>query len=477
MYWLLIFIVIICFHVSTSTLTSNSSAGRVKYLPGFQGPLPFYLETGYVGVGENEDVQLFYYFIQSESDPDNDPVMLWLSGGPGCSSISGLLFEIGPIEFGDEHYNGSLPTLVSRPNSWTKMASIIFLDLPVGTGFSYARTARASYSTDNQLCDHAYEFMRKWFESHPEFVSNPFYLGGDSYAGLPVTMITSLISDGNEVGNKPYINLKGYVLGNPLTFPEEDNYAIRFANGMGLISDELYKSLFHTCHGEYRLEYINTSNIECCQNLELYQKCIYGIQRANVLEPYCGDHEQFLFLPTQKLPKEQQYLSTSECRVIDTYELVYYWIPEAMLALHIRKVCIFLVYRIISLLTHATTTQGTVTEWKRCNHNLNYTITVYDVKPYHQKLSMKGYRSLIYSGDHDMIIPHQSTLAWVKDLNYSVIDQWRSWKHNGQIAGYTESYSNMMTFATVKGGGHTAPEYKPEECLVMFKRWISYQPL
>ncbi|KAI7741227.1 hypothetical protein M8C21_023837 [Ambrosia artemisiifolia] len=63
------------------------------------------------------------------------------------------------------------------------MASIIFLDLPVGTGFSYARTTRDPHSTDIQLCDHAYEFMRKWFESHPEFVSNPFYVAGDSYSG------------------------------------------------------------------------------------------------------------------------------------------------------------------------------------------------------------------------------------------------------------------------------------------------------
>ncbi|KAJ0846981.1 putative peptidase S10, serine carboxypeptidase, alpha/Beta hydrolase [Helianthus annuus] len=81
----------------------------------------------------------------------------------------------------------------------------------------------------------------KWFESHPEFVSNPFYVGGDSYSGIPVPIITHLISDGNEAGNEPYINLKGYILGNPFTFPEQSNYKIRFANGMGLISDELYK--------------------------------------------------------------------------------------------------------------------------------------------------------------------------------------------------------------------------------------------
>ncbi|XP_035838850.1 serine carboxypeptidase-like 10 [Helianthus annuus] len=148
-------ILIIFSHASTST--SANSEGRVDY----------------VGVDEKEDVQLFYYFIQLESDPDHDALMLWITGRPGCSTISGLLYEI------------------------VQMASIIFLDLPVGTGFSYARTTRASHSTDIQLCDQAYEFMRKWFKSHPKFTSNPFYVGGDSNSGNPVPIITQLILDGN----------------------------------------------------------------------------------------------------------------------------------------------------------------------------------------------------------------------------------------------------------------------------------------
>lgn len=96
---------------------------------------------------------------------------------------------------------------------------------------------------------------------------------------------------------------------------------------------------------------------------------------------------------------------------------------------------------------------------------------------YHKELLKRGYRALIYSGDHDMAIPYVGTLAWIETLNLTVSEDWQAWFVDGQVAGYTTVYSYgeaYLTYATVKGGGHTAPEYKPKECFAMIDRWFAY---
>ncbi|GMP38604.1 hypothetical protein CsSME_00009784 [Camellia sinensis var. sinensis] len=92
----------------------------VKTLPGYYGDLPFSLETGYIGVAES---QLFYYFIKSEGNPKEDPLLLWYCGGPGCSTLNGLIYEIGPLAFNITEYNGGTPPLEYYPYSWTQEVS------------------------------------------------------------------------------------------------------------------------------------------------------------------------------------------------------------------------------------------------------------------------------------------------------------------------------------------------------------------
>ncbi|GKE70439.1 peptidase S10, serine carboxypeptidase, alpha/beta hydrolase fold protein, partial [Tanacetum coccineum] len=92
---------------------------------------------------------------------------------------------------------------------------------------------------------------------------------------------------------------------------------------------------------------------------------------------------------------------------------------------------------------------------------------------YHEELIKRNCRALIFSGDHDMRVPHIGTHDWIKSLNLTIRDSnWDAWYSNGQVAGYKTTYTHnnySLVFATVKGGGHTVPEYKPKECFNMIE--------
>ncbi|KAG7571826.1 Peptidase S10 serine carboxypeptidase [Arabidopsis suecica] len=372
------------------------SGSIVKFLPGLEGPLPFELETGYIGIGEEEELQSFYYFIKSEKNPEEDPLLIWISGGPGCSSISALLFENGPVTIKLEVYNGSLPSLVSTTYSWTKMANILFLDQPIGVGFSYKKTPNLDKSSDTIEVLRIYEFLQKWLGEHPEFSSNTFYVGGDSYSGKIVPAIVDKISQENYLCCKPPINLQGYVLGNPISnFESHFNYRIPYAHGMALISDELYKSLKRNCKGRYKI--VDPSNRKCLKLVEEYHKCTDKIFRELILLPQCDEGSPLCW----------GYHST----------LATYWANNERVreALQIRK--------------------GSIGKWIRCNTNIHYDDDIISSIPYHMNNSINGYRSLIYSGDHDMEVPFLATEAWIRSLNYPIIDDWRPWIINNQIAG------------------------------------------
>ncbi|XP_057963845.1 serine carboxypeptidase-like 1 isoform X1 [Malania oleifera] len=446
------------------------SQSIIKNLPGFPGDLPFKLETGYVGIGEVEDVQLFYYFIESESDPKVDPLFLWLTGGPGCSAFSGLVYEIGPLTFNYDNFSGKLPTFELNPFSWTKVASIIFVDAPVGTGFSYSKTTQGYNTGDSLSVKQTYEFLRKWLINHSNFLWNPLYITGDSYSGLLVPIIVQEIHNGNELGLLPHMNLKGYVLGNPVT--DEYNHLnarVPYAHRMALISDELYKAVKSDCNGHYANA--DPNNAPCIANLEAVTRCTDSVYLCQILEPSCSSWlsprpsffqwdknvkeniRDFMDLPSQR-PKQR-------CREYN-YLFSYTWANDKTVqnALHVRE--------------------GTVREWVRCNWTLSYTYDVENSVGYHRNISREAYRGLVYSGDHDMSVPHIATEDWIRLLNLSITDNWRPWFVDGQSGGFTEEYNHNnfhLTYATIKGGGHTAPEYKPKECHAMISRWLAFYPL
>ncbi|KAF8015382.1 hypothetical protein BT93_H1017 [Corymbia citriodora subsp. variegata] len=92
--------------------------------------------------------------------------------------------------------------------------------------------------------------------------------------------------------------------------------------------------------------------------------------------------------------------------------------------------------------------------------------------PYHKKLTSKGYRTLIYSGDHYFAVPFTGTQAWTRSLGYCMIDERRPSFSHDQVAGYLQGYDSNLTSLTVKGSGHMVPYYKPREALDFYSRWL-----
>lgn len=143
-------------------------------------------------------------FFESRNDPKNDPVILWLNGGPGCSSLTGLFLELGPSSI-DKNLK-----LHSNPYSWNANASVIFLDQPVNVGYSYSGS---SVSNTIAAGKDVYALLTLFFKQFPEYAKQDFHIAGESYAGHYIPVFTSEILS----HKKRNINLKSVLIGNGLT--------------------------------------------------------------------------------------------------------------------------------------------------------------------------------------------------------------------------------------------------------------------
>ena len=146
-----------------------------------------------------------YWFVECDHGnvPGKTPLLLWFNGGPGASSLTGLLAEkLGPQSITP---NG---TLTDNPDRITKRYHLLTLDNPVGSG--YSSTASGAYvTTEAEVRTQAVQALRVFFDRHPEYRRNPFWVTGESYAGHYVPNVAWEVAI-----NATEIPLKGIVVGN-----------------------------------------------------------------------------------------------------------------------------------------------------------------------------------------------------------------------------------------------------------------------
>merc|ERR1719473_2174182 len=117
------------------------------------------------------DKHYFYWSFESRNDPSTDPVLLWMTGGPGCSSEVALFGENGPCSV-----NANGTDTIKNPYSWNTKASVLYIDQPAGTGFSYG--AGVDHGEKGVARD-MYDFLQQFFKAHPKYQKLPFFAFGE----------------------------------------------------------------------------------------------------------------------------------------------------------------------------------------------------------------------------------------------------------------------------------------------------------
>uniref|UniRef100_A0A183BPX1 Carboxypeptidase n=1 Tax=Globodera pallida TaxID=36090 RepID=A0A183BPX1_GLOPA len=221
------------------TKLTSAGADEIEALPGLgEAPNFKHYSGGIVRVGrlitlfvpqgylKSADKHLLHYwFVTSQNDPCQDPLVFWFNGGPGCSSLGGLLEELGPYLV-----NPDGKTLRQNPHSWNKNASS-----PVGVGFSYSSDNEQVLSGDESTAQGNYEAVKQFFDKFPLFRTNRVFITGESYAGIYVPTLVAKILDGQA---KFPINLEGMAIGNAYVNAAMDTDTLaRFAYFHGFVGE------------------------------------------------------------------------------------------------------------------------------------------------------------------------------------------------------------------------------------------------
>lgn len=152
----------------------------------------------------NETRQLFFWFFPSSNPDATNEVTIWFNGGPGCSSLSGLLSENGPLLWQDGTQS---PTQNSY--SWNNLTNMMWVEQPVGVGYTQGTP---NITNEIELGQQFIGFYKQWvnaFNAHGKEV----YLTGESYGGYYVPYIADAFIG---AGDTDYYNLKGVGINDPI---------------------------------------------------------------------------------------------------------------------------------------------------------------------------------------------------------------------------------------------------------------------
>ncbi|KAF8369271.1 hypothetical protein HHK36_032720 [Tetracentron sinense] len=394
-------------------------------------------KSGYLPINSTTGSAIFFTFYEAQtpiSHLSQTPLLVWLQGGPGCSSMLGNFFELGPWRFNSANKVRENPVPSSNPGAWNRLFGLIFLDNPIGTGFSIASTPEEIPKDQHTVAKHLFVALRSFISLDPSFSSRPIYITGESYAGKYVPAIGYYILQQNSrLPVSRQVNLGGVAIGNGLTDPSTQvaTHAVT-AYFSGLINEKQ----------KIQLEEIQAEAVRLTQEGKWSEATDARTGVLNLLQNMTG--LATLYDLRKKRPYETDPVS------------VFLQKEEVQKALGVKKSMI----------------------WEECSDIVGAALhedVMKSVKFMVEELVKKS-KVLLYQGQFDLRDGVVSTEAWVKEMKWEGLDMFlmaerKVWEVNGELAGYVQRWGSLSQ-VVVSGAGHLVPADQSLNSQAMIEDWV-----
>ncbi|WFD33701.1 carboxypeptidase C [Malassezia cuniculi] len=419
--------------------------------------------SGYLDI--REDAHLWFVLYESRSDPKNDPLVLWLNGGPGCSSSTGMLFELGPCWVTEDG-----KSTANNEFSWNNEANLLFLDQPVQVGYSFTESEELVDNSDKSAQD-VYAFLQLFFKRFPKYADLPFTVAAESYGGHYAPHIASEIHKHNKQADEGHvhINLDSIMIGNGLTdpavqFPSVAEYACSPENKYHLFEPES-----DTCHSLQSRARVCGTLIDQCARFDSRLFCVTAAL-------YCWGS---LYGPASEMDVNLYDLRLPCNRSESADGSLCYrqmgWIEKLMNRPDIKA---------------ELGVPNSIT-FQSCNMVVNQQFmfqgdSMRDSAKLLPELLADGIRVLIYAGEADFMCNAMGNREWVLSLDNvfheELISAAPSPIHAAPLGGviprrmgYVQKAgkgAGNLAFAWINEAGHMVPHDQPATALHMLNRWL-----
>lgn len=343
--------------------------------------------------------------------------------------MMGNFFELGPWRV-----SPGLNTLVPNPTPWNRLFGLIFIDNPIGVGFSIASSPDEIPKDQLGVSKHLFEAISHFLEQNPSFRMRPIYLTGESYAGKYVPSFGYYVLRKNpQLAVPKRINLAGVAIGNGLTDPitQVITHAMN-AYYLGLINEKQRSQIEKLQDEAVDLTKSgNWSEATNARNIVLKTignmtglATLYDFRR---LEPY---HTGLV----------TDFLSQNEVkRALGVNQSIAY---------------------------------------EECSHVVGKVLHEDVMKSvrYEVEYLVKNTKVLLYQGQCDLRDGVVSTEAWVRKMRWEGIGEFLErerevWKVDGKLAGYVQKWGNL-SHVVVLGAGHLVPTDQALNSQAMIEDWV-----